>query len=175
MTNRRSVVRRAFTLIEAALVTSIISVGVIAMLQLLATGTVSNRDGTDMTTGLVLAKNIRELGLGMHFADPSFTYSWNPHSPPNFGPEKDETLASFDDLDDLNGQTFSPPIDARRQVLTDFKGWEQRVVVQSVNPDWLTMAVPNGTSPALRTTVTIWRNGRWVCELSWLTFEPAEQ
>ena len=52
---------RGFTLIEAAMTTVIIGVGFVAMLQLLATGTASNIEGAQTTTGINLAKNVREM------------------------------------------------------------------------------------------------------------------
>jgi len=53
--------RRGFTLIEAALTTVIIGVGVMSMMQLLAAGTASNLGSAELTTGINLAKNIREI------------------------------------------------------------------------------------------------------------------
>jgi type II secretory pathway pseudopilin PulG len=156
--------RTGFTLIEAALVTSIVGIGVLAMLQLLAAGTTSNSAGAEMTTALNLAKGIRELSLGLAFADDN--------QPTNWGAEAGETIGTYDDIDDLDGKVFNPPIDAMRITLGDYANWEQRVVVQSVDPDRITVAVPNGTSPASRITVTINRNGGKVCDISWTTFDP---
>lgn len=156
---------RAFTLIEAALMTVIIGVGVVAMLQLLATGTVSNLEGNDSTTGLNLARNIRELCLSLSFADPS--------TPTHWGHESGEALASYDDIDDLDGKTFSPPIDARRQSIASMDTWAQIIEVQSVDPDRLTAAVPKGSSPAARITVTVTNRGQVVTSMSWLAFDTA--
>src|SRR5688572_5057656 len=94
--------RQGFTLIEAAIVTVIIGVGIVAMLQLLATGTVSNVEGTKMTTGMNFANSVHELTLSLAFADPT--------TPTNWGHETGETTATYDDIDDLDGKTFSPPI-----------------------------------------------------------------
>lgn len=158
--------RTAFTLIEAALVTSIVGIGVVAMLQLLAAGTASNSAGAEMTTALNLAKGIREMSLGLAFSDET--------TPTNWGPDAGETnVGLYDDIDDLDGAVFNPPIDALRLTLNDFAAWEQRVTVQSVDPDRITVAVPNGTSPAARITVTINRNGQRVCDISWTTFDPS--
>ena len=68
--------RSGFTLIEAALVTTIISFGVLAMLQLLAVGTVSNNDGAEMSTAINLAKSVREMMVGMSIADPVTPTHW---------------------------------------------------------------------------------------------------
>src|SRR3954451_18651202 len=94
-TNRRS----GFTLIEAALVTTIISFGVLAMLQLLAVGTVSNNDGAEMSTAINLAKGLREMMVGMPIADPV--------TPTHWGSEAGENLTSattpYNDIDDFDG------------------------------------------------------------------------
>jgi prepilin-type N-terminal cleavage/methylation domain-containing protein len=157
--------RRGFTLIEASLVTAIIGIGVVAMLQLLAAGTMTNSEGTELTTGLNLAKNIRELSLGLRFADSD--------NPTHWGNESGETLSSYDDIDDLTGKSYSPPIDARRQALSDYTNWQQSITVQSVDPDLLTSNAPNGSTPAARVTVTIEHNGQYVCDLSWLAFDTS--
>lgn len=158
-------VRRGFTLIEAALVTVIIGVGVMAMMQLLAAGTVQNGAGAKLTTGLAMAGNIRELTLDVAFSDPNQTASW--------GTESGETsVAAYDDLDDLDGKTFSPPIDARRQTIATQPEWSQSITVQCVDPDLITTTVPDGSSPMARVTVTILCGGQEVCKTSWLAVDP---
>jgi hypothetical protein len=164
-TGRGSQRGTGFTLIEAALVTCIIGIGVLAMLQLLAAGTASNSAGAEMTTALNLAKGIREMCTGLAFADDN--------QPTHWGSEAGETIATYDDLDDLDGKIFNPPIDALKITLPDYAAWEQRVTVQSVDADRITIPVPNGTSPATRITVSIFRNGQRVCDISWTTFDPS--
>src|SRR3954469_19643263 len=100
-TASRSNRRSGFTLLEAALVTTIISFGVLAMLQLLAVGTVSNSDGAEMSTAINLAKGVRELMVGMPIADPQ--------TPTHWGSESGETLATYDDVDDFDGKSYNPP------------------------------------------------------------------
>ncbi|MGE5610210.1 MAG: type IV pilus modification PilV family protein [Bacillota bacterium] len=166
-------IRRGFTLLEAALVTCIVGVGITSLLQLMAAGTVCNTTGTELTTGLNLAKNIREMTLGLAFADPTSVNRWDPSVPPHWGPESDEpTVQSYDDVDDLDGASFNPPIDARRQSLTEFANWTQSIKVTSVDPDYLPNdKVGNGKSPAIRITCTITHLGQHVCELSWMVFD----
>lgn len=158
-----------FTLIEAALVTCIIGVGVVALLQLLAVGTTTNASGTEMTTGLNLARNIREMTMGMRYCDQT--------NPTNFGLESGESVANcatLDDLDDLRNAVFSPAIDARRQGQNSFPGWEQRVNVQCVDKDALTVDVPNGSSPAMRITVSVLHHGQEVSSVTWYAFDKED-
>jgi type II secretory pathway pseudopilin PulG len=164
-TRRNRARRRGFTLIEAALVTAIISIGVVAMLELLAVGTISNGNGAEQTTAMNLAKNIREMTFGMAPCDPD--------NPTNWGCESGETAAAhYDDIDDLDGITFSPPIDARRQNLSSYGNWSQTITVKTVDPDRLTLTVPNGTAGALRITCQIKHNGKDVGWMSWIAFDP---
>src|SRR2546423_616036 len=148
--------RGGFTLIEAALVTCIIGFGVVSMLQLLATGTMSNIEANELTTGLTLANNVRELMQSLSFADPV--------QPTHWGPETGETLASYNDVDDFDGAaaagtTFSPPLDARRQSLGGFPGWSQHVDVYSCDPNRLQLSVPKGSTPMNKVLVTVSHNG----------------
>jgi hypothetical protein len=162
-TSSRRLARRGFTLIEAALVTTIISFGVLAMLQLLAVGTVSNNDGAEMSTAINLAKGVRELMVGMPVADPT--------TPTNWGAEAGETLATYDDIDDFDGRSFSPPINGRKQAINEFATWTQAIRVQTVDPNLLTSTVPNGTTAAVRVTVTVSRNGKQITSYSWVAFD----
>jgi len=158
-------IRRGFTLIEAALVTVIIGVGVMAMMQLLAAGTMQNGAGAKLTTGLAMAGNIRELTLDMAFSDPDQTASWGTES-------GEAAVAAYDDLDDLDGKTFNPPIDARRQSIASQDQWTQMIEVQCVDPDLITTTVPSGSSPMARVTVTVLCGGQEVCKTSWLAVDP---
>jgi hypothetical protein len=157
--NRRS----GFTLIEAALVTTIISFGVLAMLQLLAVGTVSNNDGAEMSTAINLAKSVRELMIGMPIADPT--------TPTHWGAETGENLVGYDDIDDFDGKTYSPPIDARRTSIIALNDWSQTITVKTVDPNLLTSTVPNGTTAAVRVTVNVSHNGKQVTSYSWVAFD----
>ena len=157
--------RHGFTLVEAAMVTVVIGVGVVAILQLMATGTIANATGSGMTTGLNLANNLRELMQSVRFADST--------APTHWGAESGETTATYDDLDDFDGQTISPPIDARRQSISAFANWSQTVTVQSVDKDRLTLVVPHGSllpedRPMSLVTVTVGQHGKTVCQISWL-------
>ncbi len=157
--------RSGFTLIEAALVTTIISFGVLAMLQLLAVGTVSNNDGAQMSTAINLAKSVREMMIGMSIADPV--------TPTHWGSEAGENLATYNDIDDFDGKTYSPPIDARRISIAALPDWSQTIKVQTVDPNLLTSTVPNGTTASVRVTVTVSHNGKQVTSYSWVAFDAA--
>jgi hypothetical protein len=162
-TTRGAPRRTGFTLIEAALTTAIIGFGVVSMMGLLATGTTNNKDSAQLTTGLQLARAVREMTVSLPFADPV--------NPTHFGKESGENLATFNDLDDFNGFVASPPVNARRQPMNEFDGWEQSVTVQTVDPDALTVNAPAGSQPAAKVRVVVKRNGRQVCRVEWFTFD----
>jgi type II secretory pathway pseudopilin PulG len=158
---------RGFTLIEAAMVTVIIGVGVVAMLQLLAAGSMSNAASTELTTAINLSNNIREMTQTLYFRDPDYPYNW--------GPEPGETMATFNDIDDFDGRVFSPPIDARRQPLTEFTGWSQRIMVRTVDPNRLARVMPNDPEePFKRVIVIVQRNGRTVSQSTWIVAQDLE-
>ena len=149
---------------ETGLATIIIGVGVTAIVSLLAKGTISNLNGADLTTAVNLANNVHELTFGLNFVDPN--------NPSNWGPEGGETLATYGHLDCFDGQTFSPPIDARRQSLSNYTGWSQQVSVTKVDINRLVTTVPNSTSmPSARVTVTIQHLGQSVYSESWLVVQ----
>src|SRR5262245_9589871 len=96
-----------FTLLEAALTTMIVGVGLVATLQLLAARTTSNIDGARTTTAVNLGRGVREMTLNM----------------------------TFDEVRALNGRSYHPPIDSRGEAIDSLSQWTQTVAVQTVDPD----------------------------------------
>jgi type II secretory pathway pseudopilin PulG len=166
-TNGRRTRRGGFTLIEAAMTTVIIGVGCVAMLRLLGAGTLANNDGAELTTGMNLAGNIRELLTGVHYSDPT--------SPSHWGAESGETSATaYNDLDDFDGKSFSPPIDARRQSLgSNYSDWTQSVKIETIKPVSLSTTISHlnlspDLRPTCRCTVTVTHNGKTVYTQNWI-------
>ena len=135
--------RRGFTLIEASLTTIIIGVGVLAMMQLLAAGTVNNIQSFETTTGVNVAKAIREVTVQKTMA---------------------QVLA-------MNNTYHEPPWDSRSQPISDLAKWRQTITVQAVNPDKLTTNIVDANPSAVRVTVTVTHNGHPVCDMNWYTFK----
>src|SRR4051812_38526077 len=118
--------RRAFTLLETALATIIVGVGIVATMQLFAVCSQQNRAANQMTVAMLLCDNIREAMAGLSFNDPtSGKTTW--------GAEAGETnVSAFDDVDDFDGKTFSPPIDSLRATVPTMSQYSQVVSVVPV-------------------------------------------
>jgi hypothetical protein len=99
-------------LIETALATVIVGVGVLALLDAQAAFHVSNDWSTHAATGTYLANEIRELTRKLPNHDPVtglyFTTQGQTQILHGWGPEAGETtVGDFNDLDDFDGITFS--------------------------------------------------------------------
>jgi len=152
--------RRAagFTLIEAALTTVIVGVGVLAIMSAQQAYHRKNQWAQRTGTAVLLANEIREMTLSLPQHDP--------FEPTHMGPEDDEpTVADYDDLDDFagtvtggfgTGTTFSPPINALLEPIPDMDDWQQTVVVENVLENYVSGSpVGLGTTDMMRVTVTI--------------------
>jgi len=144
-----------FTLIETALVTVIVGVGVLAIVQAQQAYHQQNHYSQNIGTALLLANEIRELTLNMPQHDPI-------GGPNNWGPESNETsVANYDDLDDFDGasgagETFDPPIDAQRNTVPDMPGWSQHVIVENVLENDLSgSAAPDQSTDTVRITCRV--------------------
>ena len=157
--------RRGFTLVEAALTMVIVGTGVMALLQLLAAGTMSNSTATELTTAINLANNVHEIAVSLPFtntANPTSTTFKDSGGPKN-----------YTYLWDMNGDTYSPPLDIQRNSISIYSNWSQVVTVNSVDPTNLTAIRPNSTSlPTARVTVVILHHGKTVYQTSWLIAAP---
>ena len=136
--------RRGFTLIEASLATVIVGVGVLSMMQLFTACTIQNHSAANTTTAMLLAENIQETMAGVSFSDPAYGRTY-------FGPEPGQTLPSYDDIDDFDGRTFSPPIDSTRTPIAGLSQYSQVVSVWPVYPNQLS-ANSNTASPDVSQT-----------------------
>ena len=143
-TARRRRGRHGFTLIEAMLVTVIIGVGCVAMLGLLAAGTVANGESTETTTAVNFANGINELTANTPYAQL-------------------RTIGSS------TGRTYQPPIDGLGNDLTGHPEWSQTVTVRYVMPTNLNFAVPESQiEPTSKFTVAVKKNGVTVYTTSWI-------
>ena len=150
--------RRGFTLIETALATIIIGVGVIAIVAAQQAFHQKNAWSTHATTAMALANEIREMTWNLPQRDPVTGDKF-------WGPEDNEsTWVDFDDLDDFDGVgtglIFSAamangPINARRDIIVNMQGWSQTIRVFNVDPFNITERVADGTSSVMEVEVTV--------------------
>jgi type II secretory pathway pseudopilin PulG len=138
---------RGFTLIEAALTTVIIGLGVLAAMQLFEACTRQNATSAQMTTALMLAGHVQEMTQHLAFNDPATGRT-------TFGAETGESLATYDDLDDFDGRTFNPPLDATRASMSDLSRYSQAVSVWPVYPDDLGVNTNEASPDIPKTTYT---------------------
>jgi prepilin-type N-terminal cleavage/methylation domain-containing protein len=112
-TNRRQTNRRGFTLLEVAIATLIVAIGITALLVASASCTTTNAAGEELTDATFLAQEIREYCAGL---DPC-----------------DLNLAG----------SYSPPVDASLSTISGMSNWKQVITLQWKDPNGLTdSAVP---------------------------------
>ena len=138
--------RRGFTLIEAALTTVIVGLGILSMVELFAACTAQNAAANRMTTAMLLTSHIQECMAGLPFNDP--------FNPGHFGPEIGETLATFNDVDDFDGSRFNPPIDSTRKPLPAQSQYTQVISVMPVYTNQLSVNTNETTPTIAKTTYT---------------------
>ncbi len=163
---RRPARRRTagFTLIETALTTVIIGVGVLAIVSAQQALHQKNRWSTHASIAQRLGNEIREMTLNLPRHDPVTGQAiWGPEvaTEPSFD--------FYDDIDDFDGPAgtgliFSEglgngPINARREIISDMVGWSQIVTVDNVNPFDITEVVADNSTDMLRVTVTVTYQG----------------
>lgn len=136
-----------FTLIETAMATIIVGVGIFGMMSLFAACTNQNRESSEMTSAIMLANNLQEAMANLPFNDPVWGRT-------TFGPETGETVATWNDIDDFDGQTINPPIDSLRKPITELSQYAQQVTVVPVYTTQISTNT-NDASPSIpKTTYT---------------------
>lgn len=149
----RSLGLAAFTLVEAMLASLIVAVLLVAVLQTVgATGLARYKAGERATARFLADALVADI-TSLAYRDPG--------SSPVFGLEAGETAASkvnYNDVDDYNGWSESPPLDRCGNVLPGLDGWRRSVAVAWVNANDVTQTSATETG-AKRITVTVAHNG----------------
>jgi prepilin-type N-terminal cleavage/methylation domain-containing protein len=158
--NRRRVhaTRRGFTLIETALATIIVGVGVLSIVAAQQAFHKQNTWSSHASIAARLGNEIREMTLNLPSHDPvTGTAAW--------GPEENELwVVDYDDLDDFDGDgggmVFGSaydngPINARREVIPNMDGWSQTIRIANVDSYDITSAVDDGASEMVSVEVVV--------------------
>ncbi len=153
---------RGFSLIEVLIATILIGLSIAALVAANGSFTMANDAGGDLSTAEFLIEQLRELTTMLPVVDPQLEATV-------FGPETDETsLALYDDLDDFDGRTFSPPIGADRAVLAGYPSFSQQITVENLDPSNFNQVVADHGSDFVRVTVIVSQNGRQVSSATWI-------
>ena len=152
--------QHGFSLLEILISVILVGLSITALVVASNSFTMANGAGADLSTAEFLVEQIRELTAMLAVIDPQSETT-------TFGPEE-AGVASYDDVDDLNGADYSPPIGSNRTVLNDLAGFSQHIVVQNVSPSNFNTVVANHGSNFVRITATVSLNGRQISSASWI-------
>jgi prepilin-type N-terminal cleavage/methylation domain-containing protein len=142
---------RAFTLVEVLVASIIVGIMFTAVMEAFAVGLKLLEHSEHMTVAASMAEEIHQMTLTLPLADPV--------QPAHWGLEAGEAAATPNDVDDLDGQTFCPPVNADGSAIAGLGDYAQRVTVVSVSDTDYNQVVADGTSAACRVTVTVtWRD-----------------
>ena len=150
-----------FSLIEVLIAILLVGLAVASLVTANSAFTKANGAGTELSTAEFLIEQIRELSTLLPVVDPNTGVS-------TFGPETAETLADYDDLDDFDGASFSPPIDADRNTLNDFAAFSQQITVENVDASDFEQVVSDHGSYFVRVTVKVFLNSKEISSARWL-------
>jgi len=151
-----------FTLIEALFAILLVGLAIASLLGANTAFTWTNAAGTDLTTAEFLLEQIKELTTTLPVIDPQTGTA-------TFGLEPEETgLAAYDDLDDFDGASFSPPISADKATLSDFTTFTQQVTVENVSSSNFALAAAPHSSSFVRVTVKVLKNSKEISSASWI-------
>jgi len=153
--------RPALTLVECVISIAIVGVMLVAALDTVGAARSTQRKTADRTRGTLLAQDLLSEILQQDYEDPSAGAG-------SFGLEPGEAGSGdrslFDDVDDYDGWSDSPPRQKDGAVLTGFSGWERSVAVRWVPPGNIGAVQPSDTG-VKQVTVTVTRDGAVVTTL----------
>jgi type II secretory pathway pseudopilin PulG len=149
-----------FSLIEAMFAVLLVGLAIAALVGANAAFTRANGAGADISTAEFLLEQIKELTATVAVVDPETETA-------TFGAEE-ESVGLYDDLDDFDGASFSPPIGVDRTSLTDFGAFTQQVTVQNVSASDFESVVADHSSDFVRVSVKVLLNSKEISSASWI-------
>jgi len=152
--------KNGFSLIEVLIAIILVGVAIASLVAANCAFTKANAAGTDLSTAEFLVEQIRELTALLPVIDPQTGTE-------TFGPEEAE-LANYDDVDDFAGRTFSPPINADREVLDSFAAFSQQITVENVSANDFAQVVSDHSSDFVRVTAKVFLNSKQISSTSWI-------
>ena len=135
--------KSGFTLVEVLIAVILVGLAIASLVAANISFTKANGAGTDLSTAEFIVEQIRELIVMTDYAD----------------------LHTFDDT------TFSPPINADGEVLTDFAAFSQQITVENVSDTNFENVVSDYSSNFVRVTVEVLLNSKQICSASWIRAE----
>lgn len=149
-----------FTLIEALFAILLVGLAIASLVGANAAFTRANGAGTDLSTAEFLLEQIKELTATLPVIDPETETA-------TFGPEEG-SLAAYDDLDDFDGASFSPPISADKTTLTDFAAFTQQTSVENVSASDFELVVADHSTAFVRVTAKVLINSTEISSATWI-------
>ena len=141
--------KNGFTLIEALFAALLLGLVIAALAAASSAFTLANGYGVDLSTAEFLIEQIRER-------------TTNPADP------EDPDYMDFDTfVSTYDGQTFSPPVDARGNPLPAFSAFKQTVAIQRIQSGNFDQD-GNSNSPFVRITVTVTKGDRPLSSADWI-------
>jgi len=145
--------RRGLSLIEAVVSCALVGVLLVAAMRSVGASALAQYQTAEWATARWLADGLMTEILAKSYKDPGAT--------PQFGPESGESSTSkadYDDVDDYQGWSESPPQSADGAAMPDLAGWQRSVAVDWIDPLDLSETTLWDTG-AKRIAVTVRHNG----------------
>ena len=150
-----------FTLVEAVMSTLVVSFVLVAAMRVAAMSAVMQYKAAEQVAGRYLADGLLNDIRALAYQEPSGTV--------NFGIETGESATSkvnYDDVDDFNGWSESPPQEPNGTAMSQFNNtWRRSVIVTWINP--LNLSQTSSTETGLKQiTVNVYHNSLLVATRS---------
>lgn len=150
---RRATAHPGFTMVESLVCIIIVGVMLTAALRAVGASNATQAKISDRAIGGTLAQSLMDEILQQAFENPTS---------PGFGPESGENKrALFNDVDDYNNWTETPPRNLDGTAMSNVTGWSRSVVVEWANLSNLNQVATSDTG-IKRITVTASKNGQIV-------------
>lgn len=157
------ILRRGISLVEVTISMVIVSIMSLGVIQMTTVSARTRALSMERVRALTLANDLLAEIQTKHWADPDSGVT-------SFGVRVDEyngkTRTAYNDVDDYDGWSQSPPREIHGDDIPGFDGWTRSVTVEYAAVSGNTVVTSGSFEPGKLITVTVLRNGRLIAEVS---------
>ena len=159
----------ALTLIEVVISMAVLAIVLVSLLQGAAVSIGMQRSTAHDVAAEALARELLDWVCALPYDDPD-----GGAGPGLDAAEIASNRTTFDDLDDFEGWSESPPAGPDGVALSGFAAWRRAVAVENVNPADLTVLLPADDRGAKVVSVSVWRSGKLLAQLERVRYLAAD-
>lgn len=162
--------RPGMTLVEVVIAMAVLGIVLVSLLQGSAVSLTIQVNTSQVVSAGALARELLDCVCALPYDDPD-----GDAGPGLDAGELAADRTTFDDLDDFDAWSESPPSRPDGVAMPGMALWARTIEVENVDPSTLAATLPNDDRGAKRIAVSVWREGKLLATIERYRYSAADE